>query len=299
MMKDGNRLLIGCLCALGTEFVYGLSYVFIKTATNEASTFAILGWRFLIAAVAMTVLVLLGVVKVSLKGKVLRPLLLVALFDPALYYICETFGIGSTTATESGVILSCIPVASLVASTLILKERPSNRQIIGITVTLIGVLITVFAAGISSSFSVVGYLFLAAGVVVYALYSVFVEKAEGYTGIEITYIMMLVGALLFVPLALIENALTGSLGTLLTLPATNTAFLTSILYSSLVSSLVGFWLANTSISLIGVNRTSSFIGVSTVVSIIAGILFLGESFTMMQVLGAAVIIAGVYIANRR
>lgn len=48
---------------------------------------------------------------------------------------------------------------------------------------------------------------------------------------------------------------------------------------------------------IGVNRTSSFVGVSTVVSIIAGVLLLGENFSAYQLIGVIIIIIGVYIAN--
>ena len=51
--------------------------------------------------------------------------------------------------------------------------------------------------------------------------------------------------------------------------------------------------------MIGVNRTVSFIGVATVVSILAGTLFLGELFTSWQIAGAIIIVAGVYIANSK
>lgn len=54
-------------------------------------------------------------------------------------------------------------------------------------------------------------------------------------------------------------------------------------------------MGNVAISKIGVNRASSFSGVATVVSIIAGALFLGESFSLVQRIGAAVILLGVYI----
>lgn len=52
------------------------------------------------------------------------------------------------------------------------------------------------------------------------------------------------------------------------------------------------------IASIGVNRTASFIGISTVVSIVAGITLLGESFSLWQTAGVVVVLAGVYIANR-
>lgn len=294
-----NHILIGCLCALGCETIFGLSYVFTKQATNVASAFAFLGWRFLIAAVFMSLCVAVGLIRVNFKGRKLRPLFIVALCNPAIYYIGETVGIGNTTASESGVILACIPVASLAASTLILREKPKKTQVIGIVITLIGVVITVFAAGVQSSLSVVGYLFLFIGVISYALYAVFVDKAGGFTGAEITYVMMIAGAILFGTIAVIEGFCTGTMPELVTLPLRETGFLVAILYSGICSSILGFILSNTAIALIGVNRTASFIGISTVVAIIAGILLLGESFSLFQLAGAAVIIAGVYIANTK
>lgn len=100
-----------------------MSYIFTKQATQHSSTLSLLGWRFLVAFVVMSILAVTGVLKIRLKGKNLKPLLLVALFSPVIYFIGEIFGIKSTTASESGVFLACIPVASLIVSTLILKKN--------------------------------------------------------------------------------------------------------------------------------------------------------------------------------
>ena len=62
-------------------------------------------------------------------------------------------------------------------------------------------------------------------------------------------------------------------------------------------SVAAFFLSNAAIAKIGVNKTSSFIGVSTIVSILAGALALGEPLSVGQIVGAAVIVAGVYTAN--
>ena len=120
--SKSNNLIIGCLCALGCETIFGLSYIFTKTGTEVASAFALLGWRFFIAIVILSICVLFGFMKMDLKGKPLKPLFAVALFNPFVYFIGETIGISNTTASESGVFLACIPVVSLVASTLVLKK---------------------------------------------------------------------------------------------------------------------------------------------------------------------------------
>lgn len=294
-----NNLVIGSLCALGCEIIYGMSYLFTKKATAVAGELPLLGWRFLLAFAVMSLCVALGIIKVDLRRKKLKPLLLVALFSPVIYFISETIGISNTTASESGVFLACIPVASLIASTLILHKKPSKWQIAGILTTLIGVSITVFAVGSSSSFSVMGYVFLLAAVISYALYAVFVDRATDYSGAEITYIMLVAGVSVFVVLAIGEGIINGSVDQLLTLPFRERDFLIAILYQGLGCSIVAFFLSNEAIAKIGVNRTSSFIGVATVVSIIAGAVLLHEVFTIWQAVGAVIIIIGVYTANMK
>lgn len=294
---EKKSLILGCSAALGSEALYGLSYIFTKTATNDATPLALLGWRFLVAFLVMSALILTKVIHVNFSGKKLMPVLLISLFDPVLYFIGETFGISHTSASESGVFLACIPVAALIASTVMLHKRPSRQQVIGILITLIGVLITVLASNATTSLSIIGYLFLLLAVCSYALYTVFVEKAVDFTGIEATYMMLIAGALVFVTLALTEAKPNHSLTSLITLPMTDTAFLTAVLYQAIGSSVLALFLSNYAIAKVGVNRAASFIGISTVVSIIAGVLFLGEHFGGYQIIGAVIIITGVYLAN--
>ncbi len=246
----------------------------------------------------MSLCVALGLVKVRLRGRRLWPLLRVALFCPCLYFIGETVGIRETTVTESGVFLACVPALSLLASAVILKKKPTRRQIVGISITFLGVMTTVIAVGISSSLSPMGYAALMLAVAAYALYSVFVDLASDYTGAEITYAMLLSGAAFYGLLALGEAAAHGTLTALLTLPVKNGAFRTAVLYQGVGCSVAAFFLSNAAIAKIGVNKTSSFIGVSTIVSILAGALALGEPLHIGQIVGAAVIVAGVYTANR-
>lgn len=162
---------------------------------------------------------------------------------------------------------------------------------------MFGVIITVLAVGLSSSMSFIGYSFLTLSVISYALYSVSVEKAAGYSISEITYVMLLLGATVFIILAIGEALLNGNMNELLMLPFTNREFAVSIVYQGIGCSVIAFFLYNIAVTNIGVNRAASFIGFSTVVSIISGTLALKETFTLHQVIGAIIIIAGVYIAN--
>ena len=83
------------------------------------------------------------------------------------------------------------------------------------------------------------------------------------------------------------------------LPFKNSSFLITIFYQGVGCSVLSFFLYNVAIVKIGVNRTSSFVGVSTVVSIIAGVLLLSEKFSTYQVIGVIMIITGVHVANAK
>ncbi|PCH10709.1 putative DMT superfamily transporter inner membrane protein [Streptococcus parauberis] len=291
-------LIIGSLCAIGCEILFGLSYLFTKEAGQTASALALLGWRFLVAALFLLILFVIGLIRVNFKGKSIKYVLLAAIFSPVLYFLGETLGINLTTASESGAFLASIPVMALIAATLILKEKPSKHQIVGIAITVSGVLLSVMAVGMSASFSVLGYAMLFLAVLSYALYCVYVDKASHFTGVELTVVMILLGFLVFASLAIGEAIVHQNLSQLIILPFENKTFALAILYQGIGCSVLAFFLSNVAIAKIGVNRTASFIGVSTAVAIVFGVLILGESFTGLQIFGVLAIMIGVYTSNK-
>ena len=109
--------------------------------------------------------------------------------------------------------------------------------------------------------------------------------------------MLVAGALVFGILAICEAIFYGTVKELFLFPFTESSFFMAIMYQGIGCSILAFFLYNVAISKIGVNRTSSFIGVATVVSIVAGAFFLDETFSIYQIAGVLVIITGVYIAN--
>ncbi len=296
---QGGKVILGCLCAIGCEILYGLSFVFTKNAVGASGTLPLLGWRFLVAFVLFRLCVSFGLVRIDLSGKRLAPLFAPALFFPVLYFIGETVGISLTTASESGIFIASIPAASLLASSLILHKHPTGSQVTGIAATFAGVLITVLSAGMKTDLSVLGYCFLLMAVISYSLYCVFVEKASDFSGAELTYVMLACGAAAYVSLALAGSFMNGGFMRLLTLPLTAPGFLSAILYQGIGCSIFAFFMANVAIAALGVNRTASFTGVATIASIASGVLVLHEDLTPGQVIGSAVIMLGVYIANMK
>lgn len=299
MKKDHafSKNTIGVICIILSEVINGITYYFIKTGVEVSNIFSLLSWRFTLAFLFLLLLVKLGFLKVDFKGKDLRPLIAIAFFSPVLFFLAETTGVKMTSTSESSVVLATIPVASLIASSIVLKERPTKNQVRGIVITLVGVVVTVIAAGLKISFSPLGYLILAVAVFSYACYSVLVARASNFTGPEVTFFMLLCGMIVFDIAALINMGSKGQLHELFMLPFVNRTFLRSVLVLAIIGSVLNFIMAVTAIDYIGVNRSVSFTGVNTLISIVIGITLLDEPFNKFQIIGSALILIGVYTAN--
>lgn len=294
---EKKKIIKGCLCAVFCEILFGLSYLFTKHATTSVSPLTLLSWRFLVAFLVINLCVAAGVVKVRLRGKRLLPLFWIAIFQPVIYFAGETAGINLTTASESGAVLSIIPAATLMAGALILREKPTKLQVTGVCVTMAGVMVCVLSKGMEASFNPTGYLMLLMAVVSYSLYSVFSERAVSFSSAEKTYVMIAFGAIAFTAAALAQSLRTGTLPEFLSAPFANPSLLAAVLYQGIGCSIMAFLLYNLAIAYIGTNRSASFVGISTVVSILAGVVFLKERFSVLQAAGTFFVIGGVYLAN--
>ena len=301
--------MIGVLCAIGSAVFYGFSFLFSKQWAEQVSGFTLLAWRFFFAFAAMTVLALLRLLPIHLcglfkggkneksGGKNLWLLLLLAIFHPILYFLGEFFGIARTTASESGTIISIIPITTLLLSTWLLKERPSKLQSAGIGLSVVGVIGICLLQGFSANFQVMGYALLLGAVLAYSLFSVISRKLTNITSAEKTYAMSAVGTLVFAGCAAAEHLRAGTFAAFVALPFTDLNFLLSELYLGVGCSVAGFIMSNFAISSIGPGRAASFVGLTTIISVLAGVLLLGEPFSLLQGVATLLVLAGVYLAN--
>ena len=289
----------GILAALATELLYGVSFVFTKSGLDSVDPVSLLAWRFGIALAAMLLLIATRVIRLRITSDVVRPLLVLAILQPVIYYAAEAYGIGRTTASETGLIISAIPVFTLLGAWLILGVTPSRWQSTGILITFVGVCTTVVVGGLQAGFNVAGYLALLLAVVAYSLYAVFAERLHHARDIDKTFVMVASGAIVFGGVAVVQHLAAGTLPEFLALPATNAPFRWAVVYLGIGPTVGAFFFQNVAIRHLGSNGYATFIGLSTLVALAAGALVLGERLAPGQFAGGALILAGVYVANHR
>jgi len=282
------------LAAAGSAVIFGFSFLFTKNALDNLEAFELLGLRFFLAAVSVLLLHRLRLIQVMLTWDKLRSLLLVALLQPLLYFICETIGVQHTSSSVAGVLIGLIPVAVAAFSALLLKEPVSRKQWTAIIVSAAGVVLLTWPQLQEGLGGLGGVFALLGAVLAGALYNTVSRQAsQKAEPAEVTYVMMLVGAVVFNLIVMTRAALNGApIMYFRVFASSETTF--ALLYLGLLSSVGAFFLLNYALSRLSASRAAVFINLTPVFSVAAGVLFRGERLLPLQLMGAAVVLAGVW-----
>ncbi|NCB30839.1 MAG: DMT family transporter, partial [Clostridia bacterium] len=146
-------------------------------------------------------------------------------------------------------------------------------------------------------FNPLGYLALLAAAVSDAVFLNLSRRFGAYTGVEKSYVMAGLGAVIFTGAAFAEHGAAGTVRDFLLLPFRDSDFLFGCLYLSVGCSVFAFIMRNVAVSQLGPGRAGSFAGVTTLVSVLAGVLLLGEGFSPLQGIGTLLVLLGIYGAN--
>lgn len=293
-MKKKHNIL-PYLASLISSTIFGLSFLFSKTALNLTDPFTLLSLRFLLAFLIMSILVILGVIKVNYVGKPLLALSILALMEPIAYFIFENYGIKFSSSSEAGVMISLIPIAVAIFSLCFLREKLSVMQGISIATSVIGViLIGIIGTSTRSQNVTLGTILLIGAVLTAGLFTILSRKLSTlFTPVEITYYMMFLSALFFNFISIVIHIKNGNLTSYFS-PLLNSDLLISILYLGILSSIIAYFLTNFTLSKLPASISVTFSNLSTIVSILAGVFVLGENFKLLQLLGSILIILGVW-----
>jgi drug/metabolite transporter (DMT)-like permease len=297
-MNNKNNTL-AYLAAIISSILFGLSFLFSKIALAVASPLALVAFRFLLAFFVMSALIVFKIFKINYKNKPIKELILLCLAEPVVYFIFETYGIRETSSSIAGLMLSIIPIAVTILGVYFLKEIPTIKRIMFIVISVSGVaIIGVMSASNNGATSLRGILLLLGAVSCAGLFTIISRKAsKHFTPFEITYFMMGCGALFFNIIGILNLIIRGEITTYFE-PLKNSEFLISVLYLGILSSVVAYLLINYTLSKIDASNTSVFANISTIVSVVAGVVILKEAFHFYDFIGSALILIGVWGTNR-
>lgn len=296
--KLSDSKLVPIFAGISTAIIWGFSFLFTKDALNYTFPSQLLGLRFATGAMVLTILWFLKIIKLNIRDKRWPSLILLSLFQPGLYFIGETWGVKWTSASEAGMIIGLVPVAVALMASVFLKEKMPLLQIISILSSVIGVFIIVSAQGeLRLGEHLWGTLALLLAVVSAGVYNMLSKKSSTwFTPVEITFVMMWSGTIIFNFLGLGQSFVQGTFSGYLA-PLSLSSVRIAVIYLGALSSVLAFFLFNYAISRLKVSQTAPLTNVTTVTSVLAGVGFQGDSFSLLQFIGVLLILAGVWGTN--
>lgn len=290
-----NETTIPIITAVAGNVIWGFSFLFARIAMKTAPVVVYLSIRFILAFLLLNIFILSGKEKVSLRGKKIMPLLLLSIAEP-IYFYFETFGIVYTNATFAGVILAVVPVVSLAAAALVLKEYPTRRQTLFCILPVAGVILMTISGKEMGIIRPIGVFLLICCCLTSAVYKIANRKsAEEFTAFERTYFVLLICAIWFTMAAVRETG--GNLSEYLA-PLHVPSFVFAVIILSVFCSVAAGLLVNYAAARMPVVNLATFGTLTSVVAAFAGILFLDEPMSAMSLAGTVLILYGIWQVTR-
>lgn len=218
--------------------------------------------------------------------------LLVSVFNPFLYFIGESFGVKLVSSTLSAVIIATIPLFTSLISSSFLHEKITRMNIMGIILSIIGVLVIIFEKNFSLVASPVGIAMLLLAVAAAIGYSIVIKKLTcKYGSITIVTYHNFIGIFLFAPLFFIfdfADFKTTGLATEAWIPLLELAFF---------GSSFAFIFFTFAIKRIGIGKANAFTNLIPVITAIIAFFVIDELLNLKKIIGILMVIGGLFLSQ--
>jgi drug/metabolite transporter (DMT)-like permease len=284
----------GHLAALLTIIIWGTTFISTKILLVDFQPVEILFFRFVLGLLA-----LLLVYPHRLKGTTARQELTFAaagLCGICLYYLLENIALTYTQASNVGVIISVAPFFTAILTHLIDKggEKLRANFFLGFVVAMVGIFLISFN-GAKLELNPTGDLLALLAAFVWACYSVLTRKISGfgYPTILTTRRVFCYGILFMLPaLFLFDFHLELS-------RLASPAYLFNIIYLGLGASALCFVTWNFAVKVLGAVKTSIYIYMVPVITVVTSSLILHEKITILSGVGTILTLAGLFLSERK
>jgi drug/metabolite transporter (DMT)-like permease len=277
------------------SFIWAGSFIVVRNVVDTIPPVHLGFLRFLVATPLMFVALRIRGHH-RLPSKKLFPFLgALGVTGVTLLYIFQYFGVEYTNASTSAVLINTNVIFIALLSLFILKERFNLRKSIGIVLSFIGVVLIVFAQLLNETIHFnaqffMGVILIILSALCWAVYSILGKQLLGrYDEITVTAYAFLFGTLFYVPLAL-----PGLSETVMHLSITDWMEVGYLAVACSLFAYVGWYYA---LKHTETSKAAVFLNFIPFFAIILSI-FSGESITFFFLVGATLIIYGVYLTQR-
>ena len=213
----------------------------------------------------------------------------------SFYFFTENTALEITLATNVSFIVCTAPLLTTILSLWIYKKEKATRGLMaGSLLALVGVALVVYNGSFVLKISPLGDFLTLLAAFSWAFYSLIMRKMSNrYSIIFITRKIFFYGVLTILP-AFLLHPLQPDFDVLL-----QPLVLSNLLFLAVLASLICYILWNVVLKQLGTMRASNYIYLNPLVTMVASVLILHEQITWITLMGAACIILGVYLAEKK
>ena len=278
---------------LSTAVLLGTNPAAVKYAVGYVPPLPFAALRFVLAGLVLWAILRLFDPKGRLRREDFLAMAGLGLVGVALNNAAFTFGVSMTSASNTALVVATAPLWGMLLGFVLGWERPRLRGLLGVGLALLGVGVIVYRGLGTGGTSLTGDLLVMGAAACWGSYSVLsLPLLRRYSPLAVAGYSMLFGGLAILPFASF-GILSADWGTV------SIGGWSAVAYSALLVAAFGFTSWQRGVSRLGANRMLVYQYFVTLVGVISGVVLFGEGFGIDQAVGAAILLAGVYLARRQ
>ena len=271
---------------------WSLSFIWFKIANEYYRPITIVFIRLVIATIILTSYLIITKKFMKIRREDRRLFFMLAMFEPFLYFLGESFGLTYVSSTVGSVIISTIPVFATIGAWFFFRERLKAVNYIGIILSFSGILVFIFNKDGSLSFNIKGLALLCFAVFSAVGYNLTLSRLVGhYSPVYIVNVQNVLGALFFLPFFLIFD-----FRTFLNAPHSFETF-RPIIELSVFASCGAFILFAYSVKNMGISKANVFSNSIPIFTALFSYIIMGERLTIQNITGIIIVIAGLFLSQ--
>lgn len=284
-----KQLFTGHLLALFCVAVWGSSFVVSKSLMEHLLPIQLMLLRFVLAYAVLWILHPVWHFRWREEGQ----FLLMAVFANTLYFLAENTALTLTHASNVSILVSTSPIMTALALCVFQKDsRLTRNQAIGFGVAFAGVVLVVFNGAIALQIKPAGDLLALCAAAFWAAYGLLLRRcSDRYHSFLITRKLMFYGILTALPLLLASG------NSIPVAALLNVSSLSKLAYLGIVGSALCYVFWNTAVQRLGILKTTLYINMIPLVTLLISAYMLGEPITLMGVTGMILVITGMILGS--
>lgn len=274
--------------------LWGLSFIATKITLEYLTPVEIIAVRLLLGVPILYLAMKIKKLKLNFDGNDI-PVLIIASLILGFHFVIQAVGLIYTTATNTAWLIATIPAFIAILSFIFLKEKLTWLKIIGIFIATIGVLLLVSHGRLSNLdwLQSIGDWIILGSCVTWSVYTIITRNVTRRRDpLAISVSLLLIPAVLLAIFTLINTPLSKFVN----LPA-NVIWI--LIFLGVFCLGLAHWLWLEALSRKGATNVGVFLYFEPISTTLAAIPILGEKLTIFVVIGAILIVSGVYLVEKK